>query len=343
MSHINDPIKAYIMNPPYNGSDRANKPWVKIVVDTITKAESGSEFLFIVPTHWRTNPGALYKPVLSCFRSQLSYFEEHHIDSSVFGIGEDVSWWIARKKQDCTDRTELEEYQYWDEYNEIHTRKMEFFDGHPYFSTWKEVYRILFEQEGVERYKSRGVSKTFKKLNEELSGFISKEKTKTHIYPLYNTTKSNGIWYSIAPMIDYWEPKLIIDTSGTYYRSNNKNPDGNPIIVHDMGAASAGKNTAVFTQATLGDVSMSHFHWFITHPVMRFVLQEKPSNHSRAPFIKELYKIPKIHKEIDNSQVLYQHLGIPADLVNKIDEYFHAKGEKTDAWETLYSWEQENK
>ena len=339
MNHIKNPIMAYIMNPPYNGPDRAKKPWITIVVDTITNAVPGSEFLFIVPTHWRTHPGLLYKPVLACLRTQLEFFEEHYVDSSTFGIGEDVSWWIARKKQDPKDTTVLEEYTYRDENNEVHTRRMEVYDGHPYFSTWQEACRIVCERKGVERYKSRGVSKTFKKLNEEIPDLVSKDRSKVHAFPLYNTTKANGIWYSKSPLKDFFEPKIIIDTSGTYYRANNQNPDGNPIIVFDSGAASAGKNTAVFVQKDLGSVPMMHFHWYITHPIMRFILQEKPSNYSRAPFIKELYKIPRIHKEIDTTKKLCRFLEIPDDVATQIYAYFSLKDEKVHVWDTLRSWE----
>ena len=37
---------------------------------------------------------------------------------------------------------------------------------------------------------------------------------------------------------------------------------------------------------------------------MRFLLQEKPSNHPRAKFIKELYKIPRIHQDIVDTDSL---------------------------------------
>ena len=138
-------IAAYIMNPPYNGSDRANKPWVRIVVDTIGNAAPGAEFLFIVPTHWRTHPGKKYKPVLDCLRTQLEYFEEHYVDSALFGIGEQVSWWIARKKQTPSDCTEIQKYIFWDKDNKKKIYRMEVYDGHPYFSIWKKAYQIVFE------------------------------------------------------------------------------------------------------------------------------------------------------------------------------------------------------
>ena len=64
------PIKAYVMNPPYNGSDRANKPWVSIVISTIENAVAGAEFLFIVPIHWRTHPSETYKKVLMCLQKE---------------------------------------------------------------------------------------------------------------------------------------------------------------------------------------------------------------------------------------------------------------------------------
>ena len=48
MNDIANAVNAYIMNPPYNGSDRANKPWTSIVMDTITHAVPVG-VLFIVP------------------------------------------------------------------------------------------------------------------------------------------------------------------------------------------------------------------------------------------------------------------------------------------------------
>ena len=99
MNKVHKEIDAYIMNPPYNGSDRANKPWVSIVINTIRNAQAGAEFLFIVPIHWRTHPGTKYTKVLSCLRTELEFFEEHEVDPATFGVGEEISWWIARKKQ----------------------------------------------------------------------------------------------------------------------------------------------------------------------------------------------------------------------------------------------------
>ena len=122
-------VNAYIMNPPYNGSDRANKPWTSIVMDTITHAVPGSEFLFIVPVHWRTNPGKEYTKVRTCLRTQLAFFQEHYVDASTFGVGEEISWWIARKKQDPEDQSVLEEYEYFDEHDTVQLVHAEVVEG----------------------------------------------------------------------------------------------------------------------------------------------------------------------------------------------------------------------
>ena len=97
MKDIACAVNAYIMNPPYNGSDRANKPWTSIVIDTITQAVPGAEFLFIVPVHWRTNPGRIYKGA-DMFAYAASIFQEHHVDASTFGVGRNFV-------VDCTKET----------------------------------------------------------------------------------------------------------------------------------------------------------------------------------------------------------------------------------------------
>lgn len=341
MKDIASKVNAYIMNPPYNGSDRANKPWTSIVIDTITNANPGSEFLFIVPVHWRTNPGDKYQKVRLCLQTQLIFFEEHYVDKSTFGVGEEISWWIARKKDDPKNQSMLTEYQYYDEHNKQHTRKIELHDEHPYFSVWQKAYRLVFHNAAIRRYKTKRINRTFKQLNEKEPGLVSKEKTSSHRYRLYNTTKNTGIWYTNRPLIHYQEPKVIVDISGTYYRPDNKHPGGDlPIIVFDVGHATAGKNTAVFLESDLhaDGVTKSQFHWYITHPIMRFLLQEKPSNHPRAKFIKELYKIPCLHKDIVDTCSLVDFLGLNDNMVARIYEYYHAKNEDISKWIRLDRW-----
>ena len=344
MNDIAHAVNAYIMNPPYNGSDRANKPWTSIVIDTITHAVPGAEFLFIVPVHWRTNPGKEYTKVRTCLRTQLEFFQEHHVDASTFGVGEEISWWIARKKQDSEDQSELTTYEYFDEYDEVHIRKLELVDGHPYFSVWQEAYGVVFQRKETPRYKTKRINGTFKQLNEKEPKLVSKEKTAAHLYRLYNTTKRTGIWYTKRPLIHYHEPKMIVDISGTYYRPGNKHPGGElPIVVFDDGTASPGKNTAVFLESDLrkDGVSMELFHWYITHPIMRFLLQEKPSNHPRAKFIKELYQIPRIHQDIVDTDSLVKHLGLHEDWVTQIYAYYHSKNEDVSKWNTFTQWREE--
>ena len=112
-----------------------------------------------------------------------------------------------------------------------------------------------------------------------------------------------------------------------------------PIVVFDDGTAAPGKNTAVLeSDLRKGGVSMELFHWYITHPIMRFLLQEKPSNHPRAKFIKELYKIPRIHQDIVDTDSLVEHLGLPIDLVKKIYAYYHSKTEDVSEWDTFAQW-----
>ncbi|MAA80278.1 MAG: hypothetical protein CL916_13570, partial [Deltaproteobacteria bacterium] len=85
-------------------------------------------------------------------------------------------------------------------------------------------------------------------------------------------------------------------------------------------------------------ITKVQFHWYITHPIMRFLLQEKPSHHPRAKFIKELYKIPRIHSKIVDTNTLAEFLGVKSSLVSQIYEYYHSNNENVSKWDHLEQW-----
>lgn len=330
-SNINlSEFDVHLLNPPYNGTDKGSKPWVTACTKVIEQAKPGAVMGFITPPHFLTRGGESdkYKPVYNACLEHLEHLEVHHLDENTFPVGEKVIYWFGVKGK---EKNKLQHMQYFDESGlESSVPLDHFFIKDPLNNLWKSLHKKIFLSDR-DCYNSRSEASTEKTLNKKFgNGFVAHERTSQNKHKWYNTTKQKGIWWTKKAGKDFHEPKIIVDASGTYYRVNNINADGlsSPIVV-DNGCATAGKNTAQFLVKDIG-VTVEQFIWYITHPLMRFVIQEKPG-FDGAAFLKELYNIPKITSEINSCEKMRDFFGVTDEEWSGVKEYFLKKGENIEA------------
>lgn len=322
---------SFILNPPYNGITKADKPWVKICSDVIVNAKAGAVFGFITPSHFLKKDETLYLALKQIIIKNLKYLEVHHIHKNIFNVGEEVFFWVGIKKENDSV-SDLFEIKYFDENGVENLVGFSFFHNDTFSTiTWRSIHKKIFDS-NKETYKSRGESKTKKQLCTKDVDFVSDVQTSKHIYKWYNTSKEKNIWWTKTPGKNYSDPKIIIDASGIYYKNTKSKTKNNEPIIIDNGSATAGKNVAQFILSDLA-ITEKHFIWYITHPLIRFAI-EKPGIKG-AKFLKELYQIPKITSDIDNQEKLCAFFNVAKEEMEQIKDFYERNGEDISAWENF--------
>lgn len=311
MDFIKDklPIKKFdviIGNPPYNGVNKQEKPWVDFYVKSYSMLKKNGLIMFITPKAWISRPESpKFQPVSRMFTENDLLYVNLNVNKYFSNSGEDIGFQILRKSKTKNIKTEFD--------NNGDTFELEYKSQKIHLSEHEKIQFSILDK--IEKINSKKLSSMFAKRNgsydikQVKDGKFSEDKNSEFNVPLlYSMNKKYFIkdrGYELG-----W--KLFFNLSGNYFDVNNEDKYM-PILFGYV----SGQNTYSVSTPTKEDAVKLRKNYSLN--LMRYYIE----NEKTSGFNSGLPKLPWLgfEKEYTNND-LYMMFDLSEEEIEEVEKYF---------------------
>ena len=96
-------------NPPYNGVNKQEKPWVDFYVHSYPMLKNNGMIMYVTPKAWISRPNSpKFQPISKLFSENDLLYVDLNVNDYFTGVGEDIGYQILRKSKTNNLETKFE-------------------------------------------------------------------------------------------------------------------------------------------------------------------------------------------------------------------------------------------
>ena len=292
-------------NPPYNGVNKQEKPWVDFYVHSYPMLKNNGMIMYVTPKAWISRPDSpKFQPISKLFSENDLLYVDLNVNDYFIGVGEDIGYQILRKSKTNNLETKFE-------YDD-NTFELEYIGKKIHLSDSERVQFSILDK--VENTFIENLSSIFSKRNGAYDGkqirdgkFKIEQCTEFNIPLLYSMNK---LYYIKDRGYDLgW--KLFLNLSGNYF--NVDNPDKYmPILFGHV----SGQNTYSISTPSKESAKLLRENYSLK--LIRYYIE----NEKTSGFNSGLPKLPWLgyDKKYSDSE-LYEMFGLTKEEINEVENY----------------------
>tara|TARA_B110000977_G_C11040561_1_gene478716 strand:- start:304 stop:1536 length:1233 start_codon:yes stop_codon:yes gene_type:complete len=292
-------------NPPYNGVNKQEKPWVDFYVHSYPMLKNNGMIMYVTPKAWISRPNSpKFQPISKLFSENDLLYVDLNVNDYFTGVGEDIGYQILRKSKTNNLETKFE-------YDDTKF-ELEYIGKKIHLSDNERVQFSILDK--VENTFIENLSSIFSKRNGAYDGrqirdgkFKIEQCNEFNIPLLYSMNK---LYYIKDRGYDLgW--KLFLNLSGNYF--NVDNPDKYmPILFGHV----SGQNTYSISTPSKESAKLLRENYSLK--LIRYYIE----NEKTSGFNSGLPKLPWLgyDKKYTDSD-LYKMFDLTNEEINEVENY----------------------